>query len=300
MRTHMDVQEGYRPFVVTVKASGDTGRPGGQIAGPPETGTVERYAPGMGYPGNEGGGPPDSRLDALAGRRSDQHERTGRRRARAEESGYGGESGQPGRSSGSHRRPDGASSPGTGAYRGSAGPPEATGPYPGIARSLTPAPTGPYPGQAAGPAGPGYPGATAYAPASAGTGDQARNRPARARSSRGQRSRARRRAAAGPGHPAGGRRRSPVTGERVAPPGAAARPGDPGRAGEQPRQRRIRSPAGRCGAPERSGPPGRVDAAPSGASRPPRERPTRCIRRDSSRRGTRPRSGPPAQPGGRA
>src|ERR1700722_7205267 len=61
-----------------------------------------------------------------------------------------------------------------------------------------------------------------------------------------------------------------------------------------------RSPAGRCGAPGRSGPQGRVAAAPSGASRPPRERLTRCTRRDSSRRGTRPRSGPPAPPGGPA
>ena len=71
MRTHMDVKEGYRPLRPTVKASDARGGPGGrpawpgrQIAGPPEGCSVERYAPGMGYPGDEGGGPPDSRLDA--------------------------------------------------------------------------------------------------------------------------------------------------------------------------------------------------------------------------------------------
>src|ERR1700733_11094843 len=67
----MDVKEGYRPLLVTVKANGDAGvrdgrpaLPGGQIAGPPEVRSVERYAPGMAYPGDEGGGPPESRLDA--------------------------------------------------------------------------------------------------------------------------------------------------------------------------------------------------------------------------------------------
>jgi hypothetical protein len=166
MRTHMDVQEGYRPFVVTVKASGAQAAPDGQIAGPPEAGPVERYAPGMGYPGDEGGGPPDSRVDAPAGRRGDQREGTGRRRARGGESGYSGETGYPGRSSGSHRRPDGASSPGAGSYRDSAGSPDTSGSYPGIARSpdpTSPDSTGSSPGYP-GPAGPGYPGAMAYAP----------------------------------------------------------------------------------------------------------------------------------------
>src|ERR1700733_7373906 len=71
----MDVKEGYRPLLVTVKANGDAGvrdgrpaLPGGQIAGPPEVRSVERYAPGMGYPGDEGGGPPESRLDARTSR----------------------------------------------------------------------------------------------------------------------------------------------------------------------------------------------------------------------------------------
>src|SRR5216684_8651052 len=141
MRTHMDVKEGYRPLLVTVKASDRRGRPGRQIAGPPEARPVERYAPGMGYPGDEGGGPPDSRLDATTRRAAlsipprgpaapgeeEPGEAVGRRRAPAARaagpaadsplppgyggrSEYGGATSYPGGSSGSHRRPDGPSS----------------------------------------------------------------------------------------------------------------------------------------------------------------------------------------------
>src|SRR5258708_34605870 len=111
MRTHMDVKEGYRPFVVTVKASGAPAASGGQIAGPPEAGPVERYAPGMGYPGDEGGGPPDSRLDAPAGRRGDRRGSTGRRRARGGGSRDSGGARHPGRASGRPPPPDPATSP---------------------------------------------------------------------------------------------------------------------------------------------------------------------------------------------
>ena len=103
MRTHMDVQEGYRPRRPTVKANG-AAQATGQFGGPPEAGPVERYAPGMGYPGDEGVGPPDSRLDTPAGR-------GGRQRESAR--------------SGSHRRPVGDSRPGTAEYPaapGTAGP----------------------------------------------------------------------------------------------------------------------------------------------------------------------------------
>ena len=59
----MDVKEGYRPSPATVKASdhvvmpGRPLRPGRQAnCRPPEARSLERYAPGMGYPGDEGGG----------------------------------------------------------------------------------------------------------------------------------------------------------------------------------------------------------------------------------------------------
>ena len=190
MRTHMDVKEGYRPLLVTVKASGRCGRAGRQIAGPPEVRPVERYAPGMGYPGDEGGGPPDSRLDARTRRAAlsipprgpaapgeeEPGEAVGRRRAPAARSagpavdgaapqgyggrsGYGGETSYPGGSSGSHRRPDGPSS-----YPGST-----AGPAPAGYAAPAPGGTGyPPPGQ-----GTGHPPATPsadYPPATPGTG----------------------------------------------------------------------------------------------------------------------------------
>src|ERR1035438_7161441 len=79
MRTHVDVQAGYRPWRPTVKVSGGprrSGAPGSQISGPPEAGPVERYAPAMGYPDDEGGGPPDSRLGAPSGRAGGQADTT--------------------------------------------------------------------------------------------------------------------------------------------------------------------------------------------------------------------------------
>ena len=126
----------------------------------------------MGYPGDEGGGPPDSRLDARTRRAAlsipprgpaapgeeEPGGAVGRRRAPAARSagpaadspappgyggssGYGGETSYPGGSSGSHRRPDGPAS---------------------------------YPGPTAGPAPAGYaaaaPGGTGYPPADQGTG----------------------------------------------------------------------------------------------------------------------------------
>ncbi len=64
----------------------------------------------------------------------------------------------------------------------------------------------------------------------------------------------------------------------------------------------ARRPADRCGARARSARPARAGAARSAASRPPRERLTRCTRQASSRRGTRrscaPRPGIPATPWG--
>ena len=207
MRTHMDVQEGYRPLLVTVKASDDAGRPGRplrvgragdppwpgrQIAGPPEVRFIERYAPGMGYPGDEGGGPPDSRLDARARRAAlssqsraaqpwavsprrpaapgeeEPGEAVGRRRApatgpaetgedRPAQLGYGGRSGYGGETS----YPGGSS----GSHRRPDGP---TSSYPGPAPG--PAPAG-Y--AASPPAGTGYPPATqgtGHPPATPGTG----------------------------------------------------------------------------------------------------------------------------------
>jgi len=62
----------------------------------------------MGYPGDEGGGPPDSRLGSPGGRSG-------------------------GRSSGSHRRPGGSSYPGTTGYSGTTGYPGTTG-YQGTGR----------------------------------------------------------------------------------------------------------------------------------------------------------------------
>ncbi len=153
MRTHMDVKEGYRPLRPTVKASDARGGPGrrarpgpaGKLPVRPRCCSVERYAPGMGYPGDEGGGPPDSRLDARTRRAAvssppqavppgwqdpdgeEPGETPGRRRAPSAgsagapgdgpaqpgyggRSGYGGETSYPGGSSGSHRRPDTSSS----------------------------------------------------------------------------------------------------------------------------------------------------------------------------------------------
>ena len=143
MRTHMDVQEGYRPWRPTVKASG-AAQAAGQIGGPPEAGPVERYAPGMGYPGDEGGGPPDSRLDTPAGRGSGPLEGAAGRGSGPRER----------TRSGSHRRPAGDSRPGT------------TGSYPG---TTTYRGTTEYPGSTGSAAGPGYPapaaGTARYAPA---------------------------------------------------------------------------------------------------------------------------------------
>jgi hypothetical protein len=98
----------------------------------------------MGYPGDEGGAPADSRLDTPAGRESDPREGT---------TGRGSDPRERTRS-GSHRRPAGDSHPG------------ATGSYPGTTEY--PGTTG-YPATTGSAAGPGHPapaaGTARYAPA---------------------------------------------------------------------------------------------------------------------------------------
>ncbi len=277
MRTHMDVQEGYRPRRPTVKASG-TPQAAGQFGGPPEAGPVERYAPGMGYPGDEGGGPPGSRLDRPAGRGGRQGEST---------------------RSGSHRRPVGDSRPGSAEY------PAALG-YPG-----TPGPAG-CPGHP-GPAG--LPRAT-RAPR-APRPDRATRRLPRERQAirpvlrnRGRGTRPGGGGVIGPGMlttaapPSGRPRRRPqprALPRRARTPGAARTGARVRRSRGDPRARRPAPPprpADRCGAPELSAPQGRADAAQSADSRPRPVRPTRYTRRASSRPGTRPRSAPSLPQGG--
>src|SRR5512135_1820832 len=108
----MDVNEGYRPRRPTVKASG-AAQAAGQIGGPPEAAPVERYAPGMGYPGDEGSGPPDSRLDTPAGRGGGRREETAGRgsdpRERARSGSHrrlAGDAGGPPTRENAWRRPD--------------------------------------------------------------------------------------------------------------------------------------------------------------------------------------------------
>ena len=206
MRTHMDVQEGYRPFVVTVKASGAPAAPDGQIAGPPEAGPVERYAPGMGYPGDEGGGPPDSRVDAPAGRRGDRRE--GTRPSAGPGRGIRVQRGDqlPGQVQRQPPAPGRCVLPRRGRSTGTArGSPDTsgsypdTGSYPGIARS--PDPTSPdserlLPGPGCRARGPGTPGSDGVrAPRRRNRGPGAEPAGAGADQRRRQRSRARRRAA---------------------------------------------------------------------------------------------------------
>ena len=105
----------------------------------------------MGYPGDEGSGPPGSRLDTPAGRGSGQREGTAGRGSGPRER----------TRSGSHRRLAGDSQPGiSDSYPGTTGSHPATTEYPGTAGSA---------------AGPGYPapaaGTARYAPAARGPGN---------------------------------------------------------------------------------------------------------------------------------
>ena len=261
MRTHMDVQEGYRPWRPTVKASGAV-QAAGQFGGPPEAGPVERYAPGMGYPGDEGGGPPDSRLDTPAGRGGRQRE---------------------GARSGSHRRPVGDSRPGTVEYlaapaarnHGPRGGPGTTGPAAGPG----------YPAAAAGTAG--YPSSSPRPGSGHATGGGDVIGPATLST-----------AAPPSGLP---RPRSQAPPRRARTPGAARTDARVRRSRGDPRARPPaprRLPADRCGAPGPSALQGRADTAQSADSRPRPEHPTRCTRRASSRPGTHPRSATSAPQGG--
>ena len=228
----------------------------------------------MGYPGDEGGGPPDSRLDARTRRAAlsipprgpaapgeeEPGGAVGRRRAPAARSagpaadspappgyggssGYGGETSYPGGSSGSHRRPDGPSSyPGPTAGPAPAGyaaaAPGGTG-YPPADQGTGRPPATPGTGYPPATQGTGRPPAapgTGYPPATRGTGSgRAAGRRRREHSEGREPSTRRHPARVGAGHD----RRSTVTGERVAASGTAARPGDPGSAGERFRQRGI-------------------------------------------------------------
>ena len=286
----------------------------------------------MGYPGDEGGGPPDSRLDARTRRAAlsipprgpaapgeeEPGGAVGRRRAPAARSagpaadspappgyggrsGYGGETSYPGGSSGSHRRPDGPAS---------------------------------YPGPTAGPAPAGY---AAAAPG----GQRATRQPTKGRAARRlPRARATRQQprgrAARPLRPGRATRQLPGGPARGARPGGGdvntPRAGSPAAAPLSPRRRRPRpavhrhgrtrggvrnggparrsrerrgtvpaagdrSLAGHCGAPVPSGPRAPADAAHCVDSRPRPERPTRCTRLASSRRGTRLSSARSVRPG---
>ena len=189
MRTHMDVKEGYRPLLVTVKASDHAGgrdaappRPGRQIAGPPEVRSVERYAPGMGYPGDEGGGPPESRLDARTRRAAlSSQSRAAQPWAIPPRGPAAPGEEEPGEAAGRRRAPAAGSAGPTGdspahlGYGGRSGYGGETS-YPGGSSGSHRRPDGPssYPGWTAGPAAAGYaapaPGGTGYPPATQGTG----------------------------------------------------------------------------------------------------------------------------------
>ena len=207
MRTHMDVKEGYRPWRPTVKAS-DAAPGRGPNWRSARGRPVERYAPGMGYPGDEGGGPPDSRLDTREGA-------------------------AVGRDRWTRTRP-------AGEYAQRQPPP------PG--RRFSPGHHGLSPGHHGVPrhhglrGRPGLPGARpghgAVRARGAPTGRRARDRAAGTRPGRGQRARPRRL----PGGPGPARRRSLLARERLAPPGPAARAGDPGRTRKRSRQGRITVP----------------------------------------------------------
>ena len=93
---------------------------------------------------------------------------------------------------------------------------------------------------------------------------------------------------------------TPAVPRRARTPGAARTGGPARRSREDPgalRSAADHRPADRCGAPGRSAPRGRADAARSADFRLHPGRPTRCTRRASSRPGTHPRSVPSAPRG---